>query len=116
MKEPATYSEYLAQNNIGKQTEGLSEIVDNSMIKLSMTYANQYQTNPKNFISCFLKYQSIRTVCAWIIGTYKHQGIFDECKATGKDFTEYANRQNVPDKWKRVLAEILLIIYSILNP
>jgi len=112
---PASYSEYLAQNKIGKQTAELSQIVDNSMIKLSLIYANQYQSNPKNFIVCFIKYQSIRTVCAWIIGTYKHQGIYNECKQSGKDFSDYANKQPIPDKFKRVLAEILLIIYSIVK-
>ena len=97
------------------KTEELSEVIDNSMIKMSLVYAEQYQRNPVTFINCFLKYPSIKTACAFIIQSYKHTGVFAECLKCGKDFTGYANKQDIPEKWKRVLAEILIIIYSIIN-
>lgn len=113
-KHSKTYEEYLA--SIPKiKAKDLTGIVDDSMVQVSMQYAKQYQDNPKGFISCFIKYPSVRTNCAFIIQAYKHNGAFKECLQTGKDFTEYANRQPVEEKWKRVLAEVLLIIYSIIN-
>lgn len=94
----------------------LAEVIDDSMIKISLTYAKEYSANPKNFITCFIKFDSIKTVCAFVVQSYKHIGAFAECLTLGKDFTDYANRQMIEDKWKRVLAEILLILYSIIKP
>ena len=54
-------------------------------------------------------------VCDWIVYTYKYIGAYDECLALGKDFTEWANRQDVDDKYKKNLAETMLIIYSIIK-
>jgi len=31
------------------------------------------------------------------------------------DFTEYANKQPVGEKWKKVLADVLLIIFNIIK-
>lgn len=45
----------------------------------------------------------------------KSIGAFDECLLLGKDFTEWANRQNVKDDQKKPLAELMLVIYSILK-
>ena len=39
--------------------------------------------------------------------------IIDECLLLGKDFTDWANRQNVKDEQKKPLAELMLVIYSI---
>lgn len=91
----------------------LSEVINQHMIELSVTWARQYEKNAKNFITCFLKYPSIRFCAAFIVQAYKREGAFKECQATGKDFSDYANKQNLDQKWKRVLAETLLIIYSI---
>jgi len=92
-----------------------NEITNNSFVEISLTYARSYEKNPKVFINSYKKYNSIRLVCDWIVYTYKYIGAFDECKALGKDFTEWANRQDVDDKYKANLANIMLIIYSILN-
>lgn len=92
-----------------------NEITNNSFVEISLTYARSYEKNPKAFINSYKKYNSIRLVCDWIVYTYKYIGAFDECKVLGKDFTEWANRQDVDDKYKTNLANIMLIIYSILN-
>lgn len=93
----------------------LSAITNRTFTEMSITYANLYRSNPKNFITCFLRYQSIRSCSAWIVHTYKQIGAFEECKQTGKDFTGYCDKLKIDQKWKRVLAELLLIIYSLLN-
>jgi len=116
LKSSQSYSEYLAENGIGKKSKEVSKIIDNSMVALSLVYSKNYESNAKVFMSCFLNYPSIRTACAFIVQSYKHLGLFAECQASGKDFSDYANKQPIEEKWKRVLAEILLIIFSILNP
>lgn len=93
----------------------ISEVINKGFVELSLVYAAMYEKDGKNFVRCFLKYKSIRMVCEAIVTEYKKLCAFDECKKTGKDFSEYANRQMLDDKWKKVLAEILLIIYSIIN-
>lgn len=93
----------------------LTNIVDESMVNLSIEYAELYKANPKNWLTCFVRFPSVRASCAFIVNAYKRNGALAECQATGKDFTEYANKQNIPENFKRVLADMLLIIYSILN-
>jgi len=83
-----------------------------SFKKLSFVYADEYRLRPKNFIVSFLKYGSIRSACSDIVMVYKRIGAYDEC--TG-DFTEWANKQNLDEKWKIVLADILKIIHSIIK-
>lgn len=92
-----------------------TEITNNSFVEISLTYARSYEKNPKAFISSYKNYNSIRLVCDWIVYTYKYIGAFDECKTLGKDFTEWANRQDVEEKYKKNLADFMLIIYSILK-
>ncbi len=101
--------------NASERYELFKEITNNSFVELSLTYARSYQTNPKAFISAYKNYNSIRMVCDWIVYTYKYIGAYDECLALGKDFTEWANRQDVDDKYKKNLAETMLIIYSIIK-
>ena len=93
----------------------LSAIIDDSMIRLSLIYTEKYQNDAKLFITCFIKFASIKTACAFIVQSYKHTGAYKDCLLSGKDFSGYANKQPIETKWKRVLAEVLLIIYSILN-
>jgi hypothetical protein len=90
-----------------------TEITNNSFVELSLTYARSYEQNPKRFLNSYKKFKSIRMVCDWIVYTYKYIGAFEECKSFGKDFTEWANRQDVENK--KGLAEFMLIIYSILK-
>lgn len=101
--------------NAADRYEVFKEITNNSFVELSLTYARCYQKNPKAFIGSYKRYNSIRLVCDWIVYTYKYIGAFEECKALGKDFTEWANRQDVEEKHKKNLAELMLIIYSILK-
>ena len=97
-------------NGIEIKADEISEIINKGLIELSLVYAGIYKKNGKNFVTCFIKFGSIRTCCEAIVNEYKNNGAFDECVG---DFTEYANKQPVGDKWKQVLADILLIIYSI---
>src|SRR5688572_30438959 len=79
----------------------------------AVMYAKFYSNNPRNFINCFLKFNSVRMVCDEVVRTLKRDGTFKELKG---DFSQYANKQKIEEKWKPVLAEILLIIYSIVRP
>jgi len=85
--------------------------MNEGFINISLVYASEYSKNGKNFVTCFIKYKSIRLVCEAIVATYKSTGAFQEI--TGKDFTGWANKQPVDDKWKRVLSEMMLIIWGI---
>lgn len=95
----------------------LSQVVNRCMISLSLVYAKQYETKGEVFIRCFIRFGSIRTACAFIRKAYKQQGLFADCLAAcaGQDFTGYAEKQPLADKWKPVLADMLVIIYSIVK-
>ncbi len=99
--------------NAADQYKIFTEITNNSFVELSLTYARSYEQNPKAFLNSYKKYNSIRMVCDWIVYTYKYIGAFEECKTLGKDFTDWANRQDVENK--KGLAEFMLIIYAILK-
>lgn len=77
-------------------------------IDLSIKYAAIYNKNGKTFVRCFLNYKSIREACEQIVRTYKKAGIELE-----GDFSRYAGKQNLPEKWKDVLDMILRVIYTI---
>lgn len=100
-------------NGIPITADDLSGIIEKGFISLSLVYAGIYKKDGNHFVRCFIKYGSIRTVCEAIVTEYKKNGAFDECKLTGQDFTTYANKQPVGEKWKQVLADILLIIYNL---
>lgn len=89
--------------------------MDEGFIQIAIMYAKMYQDNPRAFIQCFIKFESIRQVCAFIVKSFKNVGAFEECRQSGKNFDEWAQKQNVAEKYKRVLSEFLLIIYSITN-
>ena len=76
----------------------VSSLYNEGIIKLSMLYSKQYEVNPNNFITCFKKFKSIRSCCDAIVNVYKRIGAYDDCKKSGKDFTEWVNKQNVKDK------------------
>lgn len=77
-------------------------------INLSFRYADQYKKNGKNFVTCFLKFGSVREACLQITRTYRKAGIELE-----GDFSGYADKQPLPDNWRSVLNDILKIIYTI---
>lgn len=85
------------------------------MIEMSFTYAKQYEKDGKLFIKSFIENPSIRTACAFIVKAYKQTGAFSECEEFAPDFTDYVSRLPIPDRWRRVLGEILQIIYSIIK-
>lgn len=93
-------------------SEELNAIITESCFSLSLIYAKNYSNDPKNFLTCFVKFKSIRMACSWIVWGYKKSGIFKDC--TG-DFSEWANKQKVDDRWKPVLNDVLKIIFSIVK-
>ena len=90
-----------------------NEVTNNTFVEISLSYARLYEENPKAFINSFKKYKSIRMACEWMIYTYKYIGAFEEVKALGKDFTDWANKQDVEEK--QTLADTMLILYFILK-
>lgn len=94
----------------GVKPGDFDEIVDPHMINLSLSYVKQYEENPRNFINCFIKFQSVRMACAFIRNAYERSGALAECRKLG-DFSEYSKR--VDERWQKVLADILVIIYSV---
>ena len=83
------------------------------MIKLSLLYRDWYTRDGKSFVRCFINDRGVKFISLNIVAEYKKIGAFDDCLKCGKDFVTYANKQHLPDKWKSVLADILLIIYNL---
>lgn len=83
----------------------MNEIIKQHFIELSFVYANEYKKSPKNFISCFKKYLSIRMSCAWIVWSYPDV-------ERNEKIEEWAKKLNL-GKWERVLIKILTIIYEL---
>lgn len=101
----------LKENNV-TATE-VSEIVSSYMLDIGVLWAKLYKQDGKTFINTLVKFQSMRTAAAWVVWSYKYYGIFEDCKSTGKDFTGYCNKLDIEEKFKRVLAELLLVLYFI---
>lgn len=101
----------LKENNVSPTQ--ISEIVGSNMIDLGVTWAKLYKQDGKTFINTLVKFQSMRTAAAWVVWSYKYYGIFEDCKSTGKDFTGYCNKLDIEEKFKMVLAELLLVLYFI---
>ena len=101
----------LKENNVSPTQ--ISEIVGSNMIDLGVTWAKLYKLNGKTFINTLVKFQSMRTAAAWVVWSYKYYGIFEDCRSTGKDFAGYCNKLDIEEKFKRVLAELLLVLYFI---
>lgn len=93
----------------------IGEIINEHLVEMSITYAKEYKRDPKNFLSTYKKFKSIRMAASSIVSTYKEKGIFKECKESGKDFTDYAMKQFSDYHDAKVFADFLLIIYSIIN-
>lgn len=92
----------------------ISEIINENMIEMSITYAKEYKRDAKNFLNTYKKFKSVRMAASSIVIAYKERGIFEECKQSGKDFTEFASK-HFEGYEANVFAEFLLIIYSIIN-
>lgn len=101
-------------NGIPITSKDISEIINKCFIELSFVYADMYKKDGKSFISSFIKFKSIRMVCQSIVAEYKRLGAFQEMSSLG-DFKDYAEKQPVGELWKQVLADTLLIIYSIIK-
>lgn len=93
------------------------KLIDNlytdGMIKLSCLYKDWYVKDGRSFVRCFISDRGVKFISMNIVAEYKKIGAFDDCLKCGKDFVAYANKQDLPDRWKAVLADILLIIYNL---
>ena len=101
----------LKENNVS--ATDVSEIVSSHMLDLGVLWAKLYKQDGKTFINTLVKFQSMRTTAAWVVWSYKYYGIFEDCRSTGKDFTVYCNKLDIEEKFKRVLSELLLVLYFI---
>ena len=101
----------LKENNVS--ATDVSEIVSSHMLDIGVLWAKLYKKDGKVFINTLVKFQSMWTVAAWVVWAYKYYGIFEDCKLTGKDFTAYCNKLDIDEKFKRVVSELLLIMYFI---
>lgn len=104
----------MAEPTAHEIAERLNEVTFRSFTELSIVYARLYSDNPKAFISAFRKFKSVRMASAFIVQTYKATGIMREVKASGKDFSQYANKY-FDGPTARVFNEILLILYAIIH-
>lgn len=95
-----------------KLAERLDEVTIETFTNLSVVYAQLYKENPRAFINSFRKFKSIRMASAFIVQVYRSQGIMREVKATGKDFSKYAEKY-FDGPTAKVFGDILLIIYAI---
>lgn len=93
----------------------ISQIINDGFTAMAYDYAKLYVMNPANFISCFKKFSAVKMSCAWIVNTFAKDGSLDDCRSCGKDFRDWAKRQGVGERWERVLADTMLIIYNIVN-
>lgn len=92
----------------------ISEIINEHMIEMSITYAKEYKRDARNFLNTYKKFKSVQMAASSIVAAYKEKGIFEECKESGKDFTDYASK-HFEGREAKVFAEFLLIIYSIIK-
>lgn len=87
---------------------------DSGYIGLLLKYTEQYKTDPKLFLTCFLKFRSIRSVCEQLVFTSWKTGALDEAKEL-YDFSDWVEKQPVDQRGKEVLNDILILIKSIIN-
>ena len=103
------------KNDSGVSDSDFLKILDEPLLNLGknclISYSKSYQENPKAFISSFIKYDSIKLTCQYVIKYARRSGILEELKGQ-KDFSEWVSKQRIEGKWKPVLSELLLIIWG----
>lgn len=97
---------------------GMGEILNQIILttggNLMFAYAEAYKRDPEAFISTFLKFNSLRMACCLVTYTARKYGFLDELKGK-QDFSQWANKQDVEERWKPLLANLMLIIWGVLN-
>lgn len=101
-------------NSISTFYNVLGEAWGNLGARLLLTYAESYKRDPAAMISSFIKYDSIKYGALCALQNARRQGFLQELEGQ-KDFTDYANRQNLEEKWKPVLAKFLLLIWGVMK-
>lgn len=100
--------------NTKNLTEVLNSIILSTGGKLMFDYAESYKRNPGAFISTFLKFNSFRMACCLVTFSARKNGLLDELKGK-KDFSQWVEKQDLEDRWKPVLSNVLLIIWGVIN-
>lgn len=90
--------------------ETIHTIIDEHMYSLAAKYARMYQENGKNFITCFVKFKSIRMACGFIRAACRKDWAEFE---RGKDFSDYCKRFDLRELDKELMNDTLKIIYAI---
>ena len=103
------------KNDSGVSDSDFLKILDQATLNFGqeclITYSKSYQENPKAFINSFIKFDSIKMACEYVIKYARKEGVLKELEGQ-KDFTEWVNKQRIDEKWKPVLNELLLIIWG----
>ena len=115
MKEAILSKWIHAKNEAGVSDGQFLKILDDALFNLGknclITYSKSYQENPRSFINSFIKYDSIKMACQYVIKYARVSGILEELEGKN-DFSEWAFKQRINEKWKPVLSDLLLIIWG----
>jgi hypothetical protein len=97
-------------------SKGANEILNKPIMdcgaRLMFVYAEEYKRDPRSFIQSFLKYDSIKMASCLVIFNARKQGLLNE---VDKDFSDWVNKRDLPERWKPVLSNLLLIIWAVNN-
>lgn len=99
--------------DISRQLSDFNRIANQTFINMSIDWAKEYKANPVNFINCLKKFKSLQSAATYMVHSYRYEKILNECKKSGKDFTEYA-KKHFPEN-PETFANLFLILYSIIN-
>lgn len=92
-------------------TSDINASLESCMWGIAEHYAREYKKSGKNFVRCFIKYPSVRTNCIWIRSTCTRNGIMQEAKEMGKDFSEWAGKVGLDEYNTGLLSDMLVLIY-----
>ena len=109
-------SEWVHKKNDNNISDGeFLKMLDDGLLNLGqnclITLSKEYKENPKAFINSFIKYDSIKMVCNYVVKYARRSGILEELKGK-KDFTEWVNKQPINEKWKPLFSDLLLVIWG----
>lgn len=105
-----------AKNNSGVSHADFFKALDESLLNFGgrclVSYSREYQENPKAVLNSFMKYDSIKFACEYVVKYGRKSGVLKELEGQ-KDFTTWVNKQDLEEKWKPVLANFLLLIWGV---
>jgi hypothetical protein len=92
-------------------TAEINATINAGMWAIAEHYAAEYKRNGKNFIDCFLHFPSVRTNCIWVRITCQRNGVMQEARERGKDFSEWVGKLKLDHKWAALLNDMLILIF-----